>query len=339
MFSLRYTVSVALLGALSAIPAVSAAGGFTNPVWVQQFVDARKVCRMGNLQEAERIYNDLLAVMKERNAAPSLIARAYDELAVVLKVTGRFDEAEKDYLRALTLMEQEDGHTGDRVGLLLSHVGAFYVETGQLARAEQYLFDSRDMLAGSKTIPAFCKASILQDLASLAFRRGQYEQSEKDFREALNVLRSGTPEDRPQLAIVLGDLAHVLTNQGKSKEARPLLNEAISIFQSVPGQFLPSYYGVMVINVGVARAEGDMHTAASSCDRALNLGQQVFGDDNIKLLPALDACSSVYKSQHRGKEGKALANRSTALKIEIASRSTAVGKTVDVSTLMKESPR
>jgi tetratricopeptide (TPR) repeat protein len=337
MPGLRCVVLATILSAFSAVAAVSSPSE-TQAGWVEQFLHARKLCQTGQLKEAEQTYSNLIERLKGMNASPALLSRAYDELAVILKVSARFSEAENNYLRALNLMEGQDGHQGSRVGILLSHVGAFYIETGQLARAERYLLDSRDVLSGSGPVPLFCSASLLQNLAALSYQRGNYVEAEQRYRQAIDVLRKGNEEDKPQLAIVLGNLAHVLAMQGRPEEGTALLDEAASTFDGLPGQYLTSYYMVLVVNAGVRRDLGEMRTAETSCDLALRLGDQVLGTDNPKLAAGLDVCARVYKSRHRGKEAKQLAARSASLKIELAAHSTA-GKTIDVSALMQQSAR
>ncbi len=339
MFSPRFAALVALAFSVGRwAPAAPSAGGIVPAAWSGQFTAARRLCQTGNFTDAVGAYQQLIDKLKAQTAPLQLVARAYDELAIALKVIGRLDEAEKNYLRALDTMEGADGHAGERVGVVLSDVGAFYVEVGQFARAERYLLESAEVFAASPTTPIFCRAAVIQDLAALYYREAHYDRAEAKFREALSLLRKAEAEDRPQLAVVLGDLSQTLITEDQVDDAAPLLKESMAIFDSMPGRFQSNYYAVLVIAANLQRKTANMDAAEHTCDRALKMGDEILGPDNPRMISSLDVCSAVYKAQHRRKEGKLLASRSLALKTEIASHSTAA-KTVDVAVLLQQNNR
>lgn len=332
----RFLFCFAVALSLSVPAAAGLPSGSSVPrPWGEKFLNARQLCETGNFAQAADAYTALINAMKAVDAPMELIARAHDELAISLKVAGRLDEAEKNFLRSLDLMQRADGAVSERVGVILSDVGAFYVEIGQLARAEHYLLEARNALNVSAAAPAFVRAAILQDLGALYYRQQQFANSEIQFRGALQLLRTAGPKERPQVAVVLGDLTQVLVALGRRDDALPFLREALSIFESLPGKYQSNHYAVLVISANLQRSLGDLEGAGKTCDGALPMGEHVLGTDNPRLIGGLDVCSAVYKAEHRRKESKQLASRSLAIRTELATHS-AAGKTVDLATLSRE---
>jgi tetratricopeptide (TPR) repeat protein len=331
MCRMRGAVAAVLMGMLVIAPAAVAGTEPVPPAWAKQFLRARNLCLAGQLGDSERVYLELISTLKQDSGPITLIASAYDELAAVLKIGGRFEEAEKHYLRALDLLVRENGRTGERVGILLAHIGAFYVESSQLARAKQYLYESRDILAGLPSVPLYAKASVLQNIAALHFAKHEINEGVSTFHECVELLRTGGRDELPQLAVALGNLALVFASTGRAAEARPLTAEATSIFEAMPGLYLSSYYTLMIIDAGVQRSSGQGQQAADTCDRALPLGVRVLGEYNPKLAQGLDVCSGVFRDQHRGKEAKQLLKRAGVLRAGM--RLSPAHQTVDISAL------
>lgn len=304
--------------------------------WVRSFSAARHACQIGEFAPATAIYTELIASLKAASGPEDLLARAYEERAVSLKVSGRVDEAEKDYLRALTLMEGIDGHQGERVGLILSDLGALYIETGQLSRSEHYLIEARSLFSSSTGVRGYIKASALQNLGALYYHQSQFQKAEAKFREAVDVLRTESPDERPQFAVVLGDLAQTLMSEGNSDEALKLIKQSLQMFEDFRGQYPSNHYGALVTAVLLEKSVGDLPAAERTCERALQIGNQVLGETNPRLVPALQLCSLVYKAQRRKKEGKELAGRAAEIQNEINTRSSG-SKTIDLASLLQKS--
>ena len=333
-FQAGQTALILAAAMLTAIPGRCEPLAGAGPEWSHNLDKGRSLCRTGQFREAQVAFDSALSELKRLQAQPGLIAAVYDERGTIFKVTGQYQEAERDYLRAQSLLEKEGGRKGMGLALVLSHLGAFYMETGLYSRAEDYLNESRAMIQASAMAGSAAYAPVLQNLAVLSFERKEYAKAESLFRESLGILRQDENGNRWHIAVIEGNLASVLAARGQRQQALAIAEQSSAVFRNSPGTFPNCFIATLLVRARVLHSLGRDAEAAQDSEEALRLGEQVLGFDNPKLAPVLTAYSTVLSSLHRHKESKEMEKRAEQLRLEHASR-THAADLVDVSALVR----
>ncbi|RSM80720.1 tetratricopeptide repeat protein [Kibdelosporangium aridum] len=188
-----------------------------------------------------------------------IAAGVHNVLGIVGKFTGRFDEAEAHYRRALQLhepnslgmasilhnlggLEHERGrpeagipwaerglevrrnvrppHHPD-IAADLGALGSLYLSAGRLEDAEKAFCQAIEIFTAEYEI-----AVVRGNLAHLQARQGRIEQAEENYRAALAGKRKALGDDHPDIAVTCHNLGVLLFDSGRQPEGRELVNRA-----------------------------------------------------------------------------------------------------------------
>lgn len=158
--------------------------------------------RSGRDQEAERLFQQAMAIERSTSSTELVVTVARRLYASFLLEHRRFREAEPMLRRFLAAFEED---------LRTLSAGHQYVETGSGV------------------------ASVLDDLAYGLLETGRYEDALPLLRRALQTQEKVSGSRSPSLVYPLSRLASVLELQGRPAEAAPLRNRALQIERQSTG--------------------------------------------------------------------------------------------------------
>ncbi len=169
------------------------------------------------------------------------VAWALHRLNVVLENEGKVVAAEAAIREAIAIWERinPDGHQGtvscyERLGRTL----LTDTSTNRLLEAEACLRNAVEVdekINGGKTSEPYSQRSLAEVFA----RQGKFEEAEAHYYQAVALARSRYGPDSVALPGFLADLANLLRQRGKLKEARLAAEEAVAICQRVPARIHP----------------------------------------------------------------------------------------------------
>jgi tetratricopeptide (TPR) repeat protein len=145
----------------------------------------------------------------------------------------------------------------------------------------------------------FSKAALLlNQLATYLQRRGQYEQAEALFLQALQVWRTSLLGKRqPNYASGLNNLANVYLEEGKYVAAEPLLQQALKITAGILGKN-SSTYADYLNSLGVLYNKMGRPTAAEPLlQRALQIRRAISGEHHVNYGQSLNNLALHYIDQ------------------------------------------
>jgi tetratricopeptide (TPR) repeat protein len=167
--------------------------------------------RAGDLRGAEKAYRRALAVAERRLPADDVIAaRVRNELGVVLKYTGAFDEAASLYERAHGVFVAALGAAHPDVGMVLHNIGG-------LAHARGRPQDGESAARSAVSIRA---AALGDDHPAVAADRA-----------ALAIKERTLGRSHPELVPTLGTLGWVCRRTGNDRDARRLYERALDVLE------------------------------------------------------------------------------------------------------------
>jgi tetratricopeptide (TPR) repeat protein len=218
--------------------------------------------RLGQLNEAERPYDEARALLQELvTTSPDKaefrygFARAQLGIGSLAREKGKNAEAERAYREALALAEKlnTDFPTKpeyrNQLAFATAKLAALSMANGRVAEAEaglrRALAVQEKLVQDSPNEAVYREnlASDLRELGRLLQRTGKFEQAEQAFRRVLAIQEKlvqempKSPDAKKELAVSLNDEGQLLAQSGRPAEAEHSFRKAAAILQKLTSDF------------------------------------------------------------------------------------------------------
>ena len=171
-------------------------------------------------QEGQRLVDELLPVVVDDPVlhAEVLVVQGSEAL-----LRGRWEEAERHWVEALSTMERS-GHHASRASVFMD-LGVLDLKRGDLDRAEERLQAALDLhrMVGN----VFGEADVLLNLGSLERRRGDLNRAETLYEQAKAIFKQVGAED--DQALILFNLGAVEFGRGHTEQAEQLFSQSADL--------------------------------------------------------------------------------------------------------------
>ena len=247
-----------------------------------------EICRMrGDLVRAEVSLKEALRIVSsEFGEVSEHAANARNNLAVLYKACGRFDEGLRLYQQALDSVMQRSGEDCLASSVIYHNIGGILHAKSDFTAAEspgRKAWDISRRLLGEddpRTLfDAVAYAAILDGLQ-------RYDESEAIYRRALVIFEQAFGPEHYEVASNLHNLAAVLCARGDLEQAEKLYLRALAIKEKVLGAGSPDV-ALTLNNLGAlfTRA-GRPEEAAGLLQRAVTILQDRVAPDHPYLVHA-----------------------------------------------------
>jgi tetratricopeptide (TPR) repeat protein len=191
---------------------------------------AQATSSLGKYDEAIALYRLLLPRDEAKYGTESVeVARRLNTIGILCDWRARYDESKVCYHRAISILEDKLGPEHEEVYHLLRRLGAVYRLTGFFEEAEPFYLRAVEI---REKLNRPYDESLLGDLALLAevyILQEDLAAAEPLYRRILKTREEALGPDDPQVAAALENLAELLRNMGRNKEADRLTARAESI--------------------------------------------------------------------------------------------------------------
>jgi tetratricopeptide (TPR) repeat protein len=258
-------------------------------------IRARTLKLIGEAQQVQGEYQDAgtslkgaLEIVEAEFGDDSIeAANASNDLAVVYKYWGQFDEGLRLYKRALPTVIAHYGEDSLEAATLYHNIGGILHSAGDPLSAEQpgkKAWDISRRLLGEDDprvqMDAVAYAAILDGLQ-------RYEESETIYRAALPILEEHFGSEHYEVAAVMHNLAAVLCMRGERREAEHLYRMCLAIQEKVLGHDHPEVT-LTCNNLGnLLNSEGRHSEAIPLVQKAVTILQKRLQEDHPHLSRAL----------------------------------------------------
>ena len=167
-----------------------------------------------------------------------------NEFAGILKILGRYTEAEPLVRGALAIKEKVMGLEHPEVTTYLNNLALLLLDQGKYAEAEPLLLRCLAIDEKALGMEHPDVATSLNNLALLLHNQGKYAEAEPLYRRSLAIREKRLSGEHPDIAQSLNNLAALLDvtqslnnlaalldDKGKSTEAEPLYRHALAILE------------------------------------------------------------------------------------------------------------
>lgn len=259
---------------------------------------AKSYDSLGAYDRSLALYQELLQFRQQRYGAHS------KEYAAVLGNIAQVDlEAEhySDMLRILPqwveLTREVDGPYSQESEKALSVMALTYALQGNFREAEsagQRVLAIAQKLSGNDSPQTL---GVLGSLGLIQEYRGEDTQAEASYRTILRALEKGdwqNSENVVQILNIRGDLAYVLTEEGRYQEAEALLHNAVEMEQKILGP-RSSFVADEEIDAGFLDASvGRFQEAEQMIKDAIAIHSAVLGPHSLYVGGDYDELARVY---------------------------------------------
>lgn len=239
----------------------------------------------GRDREAEPILAaaaDALEAQAQTAEARADAAEARASHAMVLFNLGRWSQGETEMKAALAVLGDPAGPRRPTEMAFLTNLGDAYLRWGRyqdaLAATEKAL-KLREERQGPNHPDV---AGTLSNLGLIHLTLGDEGKAEADYKRALQICEAAFPDGGTLLATAVEDLGQFYSNTGRTDQAIPLLERAVSIREKAGDHTwrMASTWRLLAL----ARLNaGDGEGAAAAAEKALALYQSNLGPDTLEV--------------------------------------------------------
>lgn len=235
-------------------------------------------------------------------------ANALTNLAVALKLNGELVQAERTLAEGIKI-RQNTGDLGSNMLLAdMSNLGGLYISTRDYDKAQAVLNKALNIRPKGSDLAS---ASLRTNLGLLAKARGQSDEAERLFKEAITIKRALLGDESVEIATDYNNLANLYVNDRKPERALELYERALRIKKARYGEEHPST-AITLNNLGTAYLEaGKLDQAEQNLTKALTIRERRLSQDDLSIADTLSNLSYVYALTSRPKEAASMKKRAT----------------------------
>ncbi len=255
----------------------------SKPAWVKASKIAKKCLRQDDYDCAIREYNNAINLIPRREKGYSKIWN-YTGLGMAYKAQGRFDIAESNFQKALSLANKHAGD--DEVGGILARIAEIYSKWGDSKGVRKYLTLALEKLENSSDKKML---SVLHtNLGMILLKQGDYDKAAPHLSKSVEYAEAGSSLKR--LSKAWNTLGKVYLKQKKYIEAEDAFRKGLKINESLGKD---SYVANALYDIAKIRvATGDLDGAEKLINSSLQMNEE-FGRtkdmaDNLHLLGVIN---------------------------------------------------
>lgn len=190
---------------------------------------------LGDYQKAEDLYTRAIPILKGSvGEMHEHYGNVLNNLAILYEELGSFELAQPLYKLTLDIELKYNGK-GLGYSIALGNLAELYRQTGELAKAKQFLLKSVEMQAQLAKVPWFNYTIGLSNLALLYQHEKDYKTAEAYLLKVAALQRQHLSYNKIIYAYTLSNLANLYIEMGKYAAAEQSAAEALKIRESVLG--------------------------------------------------------------------------------------------------------
>jgi serine/threonine-protein kinase len=279
------------------------------------------ICRKRGMYDEARVLLENALAYHIQNQSDEQVNSVLTRVALgdLATATGRYGEAEEQYLCALS---SQEAHLGPEHPLLAETLdGLGKLKTVQARFPEAITYFERALDIRERSLDSWDPdlAASLSNVAHLCLvsMSCSYEKGEELFGRALRISQLGLGPDHPQVASILIRLAYLSRDQGRFEEAETLFRQAIGIRERCYGKEHPEVMAGISILAQHCQRLGRYQEAEELFERAITIADHTLEMEHPNRAIILDDWCRLKLAQGQLQEAESLC--SEALRIRQAS--------------------
>ncbi len=229
--------------------------------------------RLGRLDEASRILQELILVLDDDETRKYLLALCHHRLGNVFHRKGMLDEALKWLQEAMRIFQDLDNQF--MIASCLNSIGSIFYAQGVIKEAEQQY--ERALQAARSLKSRYLQALILNNMGLVCWNLGRLDEALSYFRQSYDTWKKKRNIQR--MAISLDNMGLIYRHQGDLERALDCQEESLRLKQEIGNQ---EDIAVVLKNIGMTHHEaGNDELAITYLKKSLKILETL--DNPIRL--------------------------------------------------------
>lgn len=230
-----------------------------------------------------------------KSLAPETYARCVFNVGRTNHIMGNFQEAEHQYLEAISIQRKETSVDPEDLAGSLNALAALYSSMGRYDESESLYFEALNIRyqALGESHPDY--ATSLSNIGDLYTQKGNYKQAESYMLKARDIREQVIGKDHPDYTWSLNNLGVLYKKMGRYKEAETLYIQTRERRLQVNG---PNHvlYGIALNNLANLYLEMDRFTEAEELYKeTLKIWKEALGPTHANVAIALNNLAELYQ--------------------------------------------
>ena len=241
---------------------------------------------------AEKAYREAIARVgahpKDRRSRISLANSLYG-LGNVLRSESHYADAAHSFRDALALQRKLYGEKHGDIARTLEYLALTLDDAGELKTALPLMRNAVSMqreLRGDRPHPDLAEA--ISDLGFQLEENGNYDESERMYRESIALKRQLYGAKHPTIARGLNNLASALQDKGELASSEATYRQALEMERELLGEVHPEVANTLNNIAFVQYDRGDTEGALATEREALGVYRKLFPGDHAKVAQVIN---------------------------------------------------
>lgn len=255
----------------------------------QARIEMAKIYENSNLEQAERIYNQVLSGIDSQKY-PVIYAQAVCGLGNINSAKNQSDRALAEYRRAMKAVSKVDAEFEANVNELM---GNEYFKNDKIDSAMRSYQEAYDILSAHFGDASVRTLSAQENIASAYMAMENFSRAADIYAYSLSVKAAAMGEQSAQLIDIYANYANALYNMHDYDNAGANYEKCLRIIENgnIPDSRLDIFYN----NYGLyCKATGDYKKALAYTTKSLDVKRKAYGTDNAKYANTLNNLGTIY---------------------------------------------
>ncbi len=269
------------------------------------YIKAELLRCLGQYKEAEKLYNSLLKIRRERLGEDHPdTAQVYNGLAILYARQGKYEKAEELYEKSLRIYERMLGEDHPNTATVYNNLAMLYESRGEYGKAKEFY---------EKSLRTYVKVlgethphtvTTYEGLAGMYVRNGEYEKAKELCQKCLMIRRRMLGETHPHTAVSYNALACVYLFKEEYGKAKELLEKSLKICEKVLGESHPNIAAYCNNLAYLYMKQGEYEKAEELFEKSLRIRKKVLEETHPDIAESYNNLAALYIYQ--GKYIKAI---------------------------------
>ncbi|MBO1047233.1 MAG: tetratricopeptide repeat protein [Dolichospermum sp. DEX182a] len=264
--------------------------------------------RERELALAEQYFNRAI-VLQTQFQQQDALANSLNNLALLYRLQGRYNDAEPLYLQSLDIRKRQLGDDHPDVATSLNNLALLYRLQGRYNDAEPLYLQSLDIRKRQLGDDHPDVATSLNNLALLYRLQGRYNDAEPLYLQSLDIRKRQLGDDHPDVATSLNNLALLYRLQRRYNDAEPLYLQSLDIRKRQLGDDHPDVATSLNNLALLYKKQGRYNDAEPLYLQSLDIRKRQLGNDHPDVATSLNNLAGLYESQGKYLEAEDLAKQ------------------------------
>lgn len=278
---------------------------------------ALKYCSQGKLGPARKLCLRSLKIL-ESALGPNNpdVANVTHTLGTTYEREDRYDEAERQYLRALRIAEKaERAADVDRFHVeVLDSLAGLYRVQARYPEAES-LYRRALALAEAALGPNDIQLARLSNNLAIVYKyTARFAEASKLYQRALAITTKALGANHPEVASIYHNLGGLEHERGRFAQGEPFARRSVRIREKALGPNHPDVAADLAALAGLLDGQQKYAESEPIYRRALAISERAYGRNHIDVAVSLNNLAALYQAQGIAHKSEPLYRRALAIK-------------------------